>query len=72
MRELSFHLLAMSAMLNFFLMAYAIPKLRRGKDYWKQRSTWYERYTDDLLNGYESLPDRGKPAPPGTDAPVRP
>lgn len=71
MSELCYHIFAMSVMLNIFFIAYAIPKLRRGKDYWKQRSTWYERYTDDLLNGYEDLPEKEKPAPPGTDAPVK-
>lgn len=70
MHEISYHLLAMSILLNFFFALYSIPKLRRGRDYWKQRSTWYERYTDDLLNGYETLPETRKAQPPGKDSAV--
>lgn len=68
MDEIFFHILAASLLLNFFLLIYIVPKVRRESDYWRQRATWYERYCDDLLAGYEPLPGERAQAGLSTDA----
>jgi hypothetical protein len=56
MPELAYHAIAISIMLNLWFLVYSIPKLRRDKEYWKRRSTWYERYVDDYYNEWENRP----------------
>jgi hypothetical protein len=63
MPEIIYHLAAISVMLNLWLLAYSIPKLRREKEYWKRRSVWYERYVDDYYEEWENRPVK----PLGTD-----
>ncbi len=50
MKELAYHIAAVSFILNLWLLIYSIPKLRREVSYWRMRCTWHERYIDELID----------------------
>lgn len=71
MEEIIYHILAVSVLLNLWLLAYSIPKIRREKEYWKRRSTWYERYMDDKYEEWENISGTSlEPRPDPNDLPL--
>lgn len=55
------NLLAISFILNLWLLVYSMPKVKREVDYWKRRSTWSERYVKELE---EEIAERKQPQDP--------